>query len=138
MKKIISTLLVLFAASMLFAASSYTVKKVVGKVTFEVTPGKSKDVKEGQVLTPSTIINTGVNASIEITSDDGTELKISAMQKGTVEELTAALAKATGKLKKAPAAPKKSIAGEVEGTTSGASTASSRAGLGEDEIIFAE
>jgi hypothetical protein len=73
----------------LFAADSYIVQSVAGKVEREVSPGKWEAVREGAVLTGATVINTGLNASLVLKADDKT-ITIRAMQKGTVENLAAA------------------------------------------------
>ncbi len=125
MKKIITLLVSLFAVSMLFAAEEFTVKSVKGKVTYEAEPGVMKDVKAGQKLSPSTIINTSVNSTLTITGDDGKEVAIKAMKKGSVENLAASKGPAGKGISKGTVAKDSTAA--ARSSEKGTATASSRA-----------
>ena len=125
MKKIITLLVSLFAVSMLFAAEEFTVKSVKGKVTYEAEPGVMKDVKAGQKLSPSTIINTSVNSTLTITGDDGKEVAIKAMKKGSVENLASSKGPAGKGISKGTVAKDSTAA--ARSSEKGTATASSRA-----------
>lgn len=129
---LIVALAVLMSAS-IFAAGSYKVKSVTGKVTYEATPGNWKSVTVGQELSASTVINTSLNSSIILTTDSG-DVTIKAMQKGTVDSLTgsnAGVAKSKG-LKSS------SVQSEVSGKSKGTATASSRASEAKEDIPWDE
>ena len=112
----------LFTCSLVFA-ENYTVKSVKGKVQFEVSPNKFEDVKVGQTLSDSTVVNTGVNSTIIITLNDK-EFTIKPMQKGTVENVKEG--KRTGLSKGGKKVDTTHVAEAEEGRTA-VSTASSRA-----------
>jgi hypothetical protein len=78
-----------------FAADGYEVQQVDGKVEREASPGKWEAVAAGAVLTPATVINTGLNSTLVLKSGEKT-FTIKAMQKGTVENLTSAGASGSG------------------------------------------
>jgi hypothetical protein len=67
-------------------AEEYTVESVTGKVEREVSPGKWQALARGMILSPVTIIDTGLNAQL-VLSAGGRSVTINAMQKGTVENL---------------------------------------------------
>lgn len=139
MKKLISIFAsILFTVVSLFAADSYTVKSVKGKVTYEASAGKFKDITVGQVLSISTVINTGVNATLVLSADDET-FTIKPMQKGTVESLVST--NVAGGFKKNPSTTtnKKAIAAATNSTGKGVDTASERSkGKGEENIEIDE
>lgn len=137
MKKIVLTVLSLLACSMLFAAESYTVKSVKGKVTYEASAGKFKDISVGQNLSISSVVNTGVNSTLVLTAD-GKEFTVKPMSKGTVESLVSAKNVAGG-FKKNPAAGTKAVAAAASSTGKGVGTASERAsGKGEEALEIDE
>lgn len=112
----------LFACGLAFA-ESYTVKSVKGKAQFEVSPSKFEDVKVGQILSDTTVVNTGINSTIVITLNDK-EFAIKPMQKGTVENVKEG--KKTG-LSKGKKAETSHVAEAEEVNKAAVSTASSRA-----------
>lgn len=125
MKKLIALAVTLFAAAMLFAADEFTVKSVKGKVTFEAEPGLMKEVKAGQKLSLSTVINTAVNSTLVVTGEDGKEVTIKAMKKGTVESLAASRGPAGKGISKGTVAKDSTAA--ARSSEKGTATASSRA-----------
>lgn len=135
MKKVIIVLTALLAGTALFAAD-YEVKSVKGKVTYE-SAGKKIDVKTGQKLSDSTILNTGLNSSIVIVNS-GKEIVIKAMQKGTVDELIKANVVEKG-LKRNPS--KTSAANSIaaaQTSKQGVATASSRASSAQEDFEWDE
>lgn len=138
--KMIKTVLLVVAAMVVgavaFAAESYKVEQVTGKVTYEASAGTWKNVTVGQELSATTAINTGLNSTL-VVSSAGKSSTIKAMQKGTVEKLAAASAGTTsGGLKKAVV--KSSVSGETAANQSGVSTASSRASEAKSDIDWDE
>jgi hypothetical protein len=90
MKKICALLLFgLVFSAMVFAADTYTVQSVAGKVEREVSPGKWEAVAAGATLTGATVINTGINSTLVLKSGSRS-VTVPAMKKGTVETLAAA------------------------------------------------
>jgi hypothetical protein len=91
MKKVLFIVLILgmVLTGLVFAADGYEVQRVDGKVEREVSPGKWEAVAAGAVLTPATMINTGLNSTLVLKAGEKT-FTIKAMQKGTVENLTSA------------------------------------------------
>jgi hypothetical protein len=73
-------------AGPVFAADEYTVESVIGKVEQELSPGKWQALAAGTILSPATVINTGLNAQL-VLSIDGKYAVITAGQKGAVENL---------------------------------------------------
>ncbi len=122
-KALLSVLMVLFAAVFAFADGSYVVKSVKGKVQYEAAPGKMENVKVGQTLSASTLVNTGVNSTLVLTLGDK-ELTVKPMQKGTVEKVAAG---AVAGLKKGGAAKSTDVGDAASNNKSAVSTASSRA-----------
>ncbi len=108
-----------------FAASSFKVVSVTGKVTYEAAPETWKNVSVGQELSASTVLNTSLNSSVVLAQEDGTEITIKAMQKGSVDSLLGS-ASAKG-IKKTGGIKKSSVDADVEGSSKGTATASSRA-----------
>lgn len=125
-KRLLSLLLAVVTATMLFAATgTYVIESIVGTVTYEAAPGKFEKVKVGQELSASTVLNTGLNSSVVIVYE-GKQITIKAKQKGTVEELAIAAAPAKGGLKK-QAIAKADAEDTADGKSKGVATASSRA-----------
>ena len=136
MKKLFALLLVLFTGTMLFAATgSYVVKAVVGKVYYEAAPGDFKEVSIGQELSASTVLKTGLNASVDI-DYDGKTITIKAKQNGTVESLYVAAAPTKGGLKKQQIA--KTDAVDTDGVREGTKTASQRASEAKEDYLWEE
>lgn len=135
--KLIKTLIIgmvaFFAAASLFAAGSYKVERVTGKVTYEAN-GEWKAVAVGQELAAGTNINTALNSSL-VVSDGSSSATIKAMQKGSIETL----ASATGSkgLKKATLS-KNNVAKKADGSQSGVATASSRASEAKKDLEWDE
>lgn len=134
-KKSLLLVLSLFVSAYMFAAGPvYKIESVSGKVTYEAKPGKWTAVKPGQELSASTVINTGVNSTLVITTDN-TSYTIKAMQVGTVQSLLpTAGGVATLKLQKKPVAS--NIAGAAEGGSKGTATASDRAAEAKEDIAW--
>jgi hypothetical protein len=90
-KKIVFLFLILGVvfSGVVFAADSYVVQSVAGKVEKEISPGKWEAVSPGSSLSAATVLNTGLNSSLVVKNGDKT-VTIKAMQKGTVESLAAA------------------------------------------------
>lgn len=130
----IKKLFVIAMASLLsasvFAAGSYKVEKVTGKVTYEVN-GTWKTVTVGQELASGTNVNTALNSTL-VVNDGSASSTIKAMQKGTIDKLAAAGA-SKGGLKKASVANDK-VAGKANTAQSGVSTASSRASEAKEDL----
>ena len=136
MKKLFALLLVLFAGTMLFAATkTYVVEAVVGRVEYEAAPGKFEPVKEGMELSASTVIKTYLNASVDI-SFEGKKYTIKAKQNDTVEALYIAAAPSKGGLKKQTIA--KTDAVDTNGVREGTKTASSRASEAKEDFTWDE
>ena len=137
MKKLFTFALVLLASSMLFAAaSSYIVESVVGNVTYEKTPGVFEKVSEGQKLSASTVLNTGLNSSVVLKCDDKSTT-IKAKQKGSVESLFVAAGPAKAGLKKQSIA-KADAQDTADGSRQGVATASSRASDAKEDFTWDE
>lgn len=139
MKKNLIFAVLLLGAAMLFA-ENYVVKSVSGKVTYESAPGKWTEVKAGQKVSDSTVLNTSVNSKLVLVTEDNTTVTVKAMQKGTAESLVKANASVAKGLKKNPASTiaKKSAAGAVTENSKGVATASSRASEAKEDIEIDE
>ena len=130
-RSIVLVVLAFFMSVSMFAAGSYKVVSVTGKVTFEAAPETWKNVAVGQELSAYTVLNTSLNSSVVIALDDGKEITIKAMQKGTVDSLVGV---ASNKGLKSSKLKSSTIADEVEGTTKGTATASSRASDAKEDL----
>ncbi len=124
-KSIVLVVLAFFMSVSMFAAGSYKVVSVTGKVTYEAAPGTWKNVSVGQELSASTVLNTSLNSDVVIAKEDGGEITIKAMQKGSVDSLVG-VASSKG-IKKSGGIKKSSVGADVEGSSKGTATASSRA-----------
>ena len=124
-KSIVLVVLAFFMSVSMFAAGSYKVVSVTGKVTYEAAPGTWKNVSVGQELSASTVLNTSLNSDVVIAKEDGGEITIKAMQKGSVDSLVG-VAFSKG-IKKSGGIKKSSVGADVEGSSKGTATASSRA-----------
>ena len=131
-KSIVLVVLAFFMSVSMFAAGNYKVVSVTGKVTFESAPETWKNVAVGQELSASTVLNTSLNSSVVIALDDGKEITIKAMQKGTVDSL---IGVASNKgLKKSGGIKSSSLNDDIEGTSKGTATASSRASEAKEDL----
>lgn len=124
-KSIVLVVLAFFMSVSMFAAGSYKVVSVTGKVTYEAAPGTWKNVSVGQELSASTVLNTSLNSDVVIAKEDGSEITIKAMQKGSVDSLVGVAS--TKGIKKSGGIKKSSVGADVEGSSKGTATASSRA-----------
>ena len=129
-KSIVLVVLAFFMSVSMFAAGSYKVISVTGKVTFEAAPETWKNVAVGQELSASTVLNTSLNSSVVIAKEDGSEITIKAMQKGTIDSLVGV---ASSKGKKG-VIKTSSVADDVEVTSKGTATASSRASDAKEDL----
>lgn len=137
MKKILAFIAALAAGSALFAAEVYTVKSVKGKVTYEASAGRFKDVSVGQKLPEAAVINTGVNSTL-VLSVDGKDVTVRPMSKGTVSSLVSGNGPAAA-FKKNPTSSSRAVAAAADKTGKGIGTASERSsGKGEDSIEIDE
>lgn len=125
LKVLVCAAFAMFAVSALFAAG-YKVESFTGKVQVETAPGKWVAIEEGQELPASTVIQTGVNSSL-VLSLDGAKINIKAMQKGTIESLTAVAATGNGGIKKGSSLKGTGVAADTNKTSKSVVTASSRA-----------
>lgn len=133
MKKTVLLVVLAFLMSVsVFAAGSFKVLSVTGKVTYEAAPGTWKSVSVGQELSASTVLNTSLNSSVVFSQEDGNEVTIKAMQKGTIDSLiddnSAKGIKKSGGLKKS------TVAADVESSGKGTATASSRASEAKSDL----
>lgn len=136
-KSVLIAVLAIFMSASIFAAGTYKVKSVTGKVTYEATPGNWKNVTVGQELSSATVINTSLNSSLVITLDDN-DVTIKAMQKGTIDSLAAgSTGVAKGGLKK-NSLKASSVGDEVSGNSKGTATASSRASEAKEDVDWDE
>jgi len=131
-KSILLVVLAFFMSVSMFAAGSFKVLSVTGKVTYESAPGTWKSVSVGQELSASTVLNTSLNSSVVIAKNNGDEVTIKAMQKGTVDNLIG-IASSKG-LKKSAGIKRKSVGDDVEGSSKGTATASSRASSAKEDL----
>ena len=129
-KSILLVVLAFFMSVSMFAAGSYKVISVTGKVTFEAAPETWKNVAVGQELSASTVLNTSLNSSVVIAKEDGSEITIKAMQKGTIDSLVG-VASSQGKK---GVIKTSSVADDVEVTSKGTATASSRASDAKEDL----
>lgn len=135
LKVLVCSAFAMFAATALFAAG-YKVESFTGKVTYESAPGKWVAVEAGQELPASTVIQTGVNSTL-VLSLDGAKINIKAMQKGTIENLTAVAASGTG-IKKGSSLKNSAVAADTTKTSKSVVTASSRASKAKEDYDWEE
>ena len=135
-KAMICAAFAMFAVSSLFAAG-YKVESFTGKVTYESAPGKWTAVEEGQELAASTVVQTGVNSSL-VLSSDGSKVNIKAMQKGTIESLAAVAGSGNSGIKKGSSLKNNSVAAGSEKTSKSVVTASSRASEAKEDFEWDE
>ena len=137
LKSLVLAAAVLFTASAMFAAESYTVKSVTGKVQYEAAPGSWKNVTAGQKISSSTVVNTSLNSTL-VVADGKSSITIKAMQKGTIESLSLAAKSGSNGIKKGTGLAKSSVSDEVTGSSKGVATASSRASEAKEDIDWDE
>ena len=136
-KYILTTILAIFTAAFIFAATgTYKVQSVVGKVQYEAAPGTWKTVTKDQELTPSTVVNTGLNSKLVLVMNDKT-ITIKPMQKGTIEKLAMAASSGKGSLSKDTEVTKADVKEDVT-ATKGVATASSRASEAKEDVDWDE
>ena len=135
-KSIVLVVLAFFMSVSMFAAGSYKVVSVTGKVTFEAAPETWKNVAVGQELSASTVLNTGLNSSV-VLKLDGKTITIKAKQKDTVESLFVAASSSKGGLKKGVIA-KADAVDSADGKREGVATASSRASEAKEDFAWEE
>ena len=136
LKVLICAAFAMFAVSSLFAAG-YKVESFTGKVTYESAPGKWTAVEAGQELAASTVIQTGVNSSLALSSE-GSKINIKAMQKGTIESLTSVAASGSAGIKKGSTLKNTSVAADTSKTSKSVVTASSRASEAKEDYEWDE
>ena len=136
LKVLVCAAFAMFVASSLFAAS-YKVESFTGKVTYESAPGKWVAVEAGQELPASTVIQTGVNSTL-VLSLDGAKINIKAMQKGTIESLTAVASTGNSGIKKGSALKNSAVAADTSKTSKSVVTASSRASEAKEDYDWEE
>ena len=137
-KSIVLVVLAFFMSVSMFAAGSYKVVSVTGKVTFEAAPETWKNVTVGQELSASTVLNTSLNSSVVIAKDDGTEVTIKAMQKGTIESLSSVAAAGNSGIKKGSSLKSSAVAADSKKTSKSVVTASSRASEAKEDFDWEE
>lgn len=142
MNKKVLTLLILvtlLCSMTLFAqtAIQYTVKEVSGKVEVETAAGKWEAVTVGMTLSPSAVINTGLNSKLVLQNGD-TVLSIKPMKKGTVEKLIAELSGSGSSIKLGSKVQSSGAAEDKGQVRSDVSTASTRASDATKDLEWAE
>jgi len=136
LKVLICAAFAMFAVSALFAAG-YKVESFTGKVTYESAPGKWTAVEAGQELAASTVIQTGVNSSLSLSSE-GSKISIKAMQKGTIESLTSVASSGSTGIKKGSSLKNSAVAADSSKTSKSVVTASSRASEAKEDYEWDE
>ncbi len=136
LKVLVCAAFAMFVASSLFAAG-YKVESFTGKVTYESAPGKWVAVEAGQELPASTVIQTGVNSTL-VLSLDGSKINIKAMQKGTIESLTAVASTGNSGIKKGSSLKNSAVAADSSKTSKSVVTASSRASEAKEDYSWEE
>lgn len=135
-KVLVCAAFAMFIATSLFAAG-YKVESFTGKVTYESAPGTWTAVADGQELPASTVIQTGVNSTL-VLSLDGSKVNIKAMQKGTIESLTAVASTGNGGIKKGSSLRSSAVAADSSKTSKSVVTASSRASEAKEDYGWEE
>lgn len=134
---LLSTLFVSMALSAQNAAQTITVQTVIGKVEREVSAGKWEAVTKGMVLTPATVINTGLNSSLTLLLGERVAT-IKAMQKGTVEKLTTGIASTKGGIKIGAKVTESNVTADSDQGRTNISTASTRASDATNDVEWSE
>lgn len=136
-KYLTAVILAVLSMAAVFAEAGYKVKSVIGKVQYEAAPGTWKSVKKGQELSPSTVVNTGLDSKLILVFGDKT-ITIKQMQKGTIEKLALVLESGKDGIKKGVAVTKNNVNGDADGSTKGVATASSRASDAKEDLDWEE
>ena len=87
MKKVSAFITISVFMSVLAFSAEYSVKSVTGKVQYESSPNNWKALSVGQTLNEDSVISTGLNSMLVISTESG-ETTIRAMQQGSIQELT--------------------------------------------------
>ena len=143
MKKIIFT--VLLISTMVFsisifaqtAAKDIVIQSVSGTVGYEVSAGKWEPVTIDKKLSPSTVINTGLNSSL-VLKIDGRLVTIKAMQKGPIERLAGSVVPGMAGIKIGASVTDSSVNANSAQGRSNISTASTRASDAVEDVEWAE
>lgn len=143
MKKTI--FLVLIVSSLVFTAAVFAqagagdivVQSVTGIARYEASAGRFETLSVNQRLTPSTVINTGINSTL-VLQVDGRPVTIRAMQRGTVANLSAAATAGSTGLRLGATVDESSAAGASGQARSNISTASTRAADVMEDLEWAE
>ncbi len=134
-KTILSALVAVVASFALFAADTYTVKSVTGKVQYEDN-GSWKTVTKGMELSSEANVSVGVGATLVVTKAGETKnVRIKANSKGTIDKFASA---SGGGIKVGGAAEKNTTASAKNAGSKGVATASSRAADVKKDMEFAE
>lgn len=137
MKKALSLLTVLFCiccAAFAEKKVGYSVTKVTGVVTYEVSAGNWADVKAGMILEEDANVNVGLNSTL-VVELDGKSFTVKPMKKGLIADLTAA--NKTG-VKVGSKVKKSDIVEDSAKSTKGTATASSRASEAKSDLDWDE
>lgn len=88
MKKVILLFILLMPTFLLFSDSTqeYEVRSFTGSVRYQDHSGSWKRLEEGMVLEADSVVNVGLNSQLILVCDDQ-EFKLSAMKRGSLEEL---------------------------------------------------
>ena len=134
MKKIISAILFTCVLCIASFSQGFTVKKAVGKASYESAPGVWTKLKNGDKISGETNVDIGLHSQIELVGDDGKTYTVKAMKKGALQTL---LPKSGGGLQRGSS----SVAGQVKadsGASKTVSTSSSRATDLKDDLSWEE
>lgn len=118
-------------------AQDITIESVKGTVKFEKSLGVWETLKEDSELTIDTVINTGLNSTLELMLDDEVFI-ISAMQRGTIKDLREKYLASMGGIKLGGSIKTGSLSTETGQNRTNISTASTRASEAKDDIEWAE
>ena len=137
MKKSLLVILMSLLSVCAFAADSFKVEAVTGKVQYESAPGTWKTVTVGQELSSSTVVNTSLNSNL-VLSSGSSKVTIKAMQKGSISSLSGVAAAGNSGIKKGAVLNVSSVGADVNGTSKSVVTASSRASEAKEDIDWDE
>lgn len=124
----------LFAAD---AVEDYIVQSVTGKVEREVSANKWESVVVGMKLSPSTIVNTGLNASLVLKKGEKV-IVIKAMQKGTIDKLVASMGTQSSGIKLGTKIKETDVTADSGQAKSNVSTASTRASEATEDLEWVD
>jgi hypothetical protein len=131
---ILSGVLLCLAA---LTAQDITIESVQGTVKYEKSPGVWETLTEKSVIAENTVINTGLNSTLELLFD-GKIFTITAMQRGTVKELREKSLAKTGGISLGGSIKKGSLNTDTDQSRTNISTASTRASDATEDIEWAE